>query len=677
MQNFGVNPMVGESRLTSKPWTALCGTLLALPCWANNAAPDPLDQLKRMSFEELMNVEVTSVSRTEEVLRDAAAAVAVVTRDTIRRSGATTVPDALRLVPGIHVGEQTSSSWAVSARGFSNVNSEKLLVLSDTRSIYTPLVSGVSWDVQDYLLDDVERIEVIRGPGAALWGSNAVNGVINITTRSARDTHGFFAQGSVGSFDRDSLALRYGAETDGGVNYRIFGKYLDRGETAHPSTTEDDAWQLAHLGFRTDWDDSARDSFTVQGDAYTGTEGQLLPTISVIGRPGPTGSLDADMSGGNLLARWRRSYDDSSDMQLRAYYDYTNRDDPSFKDTLHTFDLDFQRRFTAYSRHEILWGAAYRVTANRNEPGLIWALEPEDSTDQLFSGFIQDQISFSALRLTLGTKLEHNDFSGFEVQPSVRVAWMPRGNQTLWSAISRAVRVPTRFERDVRVDATDPAGNPVFRLQGNDQFASEELIAYEAGYRWQPLEVLSLDLALFYNDYDELAAVELGTIFVDPVTGQTIIPVESQNKMHGHTTGAELQVEWQPIDGWRLSANYSYIDMDLTPEGLDLNRNERLEGSTPRNLAGLRSLLSLGDRFELDAQLRYQSRILTTPLTLAGEGVDAYTELDLRVGWRVSDQWTFSLMGQNLLHDEHPEFGPLDARGNLERAVYLKAEWRL
>jgi iron complex outermembrane recepter protein len=631
-----------------------------------------------MSFEELMNVEITSVSRTEEALRDAAAAVSVVTRETIRRSGATTIPDTLRLVPGIHVGEQTSSSWAVSSRGFSNVNSEKLLVLSDTRSIYTPLVSGVGWDVQDYLLDDVERIEVIRGPGAALWGSNAVNGVINITTRSARDTHGVYAQGSLGTFDRASAALRYGGETAGGVNYRVFGKYFERDETAHTSTTEDDAWKMAHVGFRTDWDGGASDSFTVQGDAYSGELGQLVPAISVIGRPGPTGPLDVDVSGGNLLARWRRSYDDTSDMQLRAYYDYTNRDDPSFDDTLHTFDLDFQRRFAAFTRHEVIWGVAYRLTSNRNEPGLIWALEPEDSDDQLVSGFIQDQISLNdSLRVTLGTKLEHNDFTGFEVQPSVRLAWAPRDEHTLWAAISRAVRVPTRFERDVRVDASDPAGNPVIRLVGNDDFESEELIAYEAGYRWQPLKTLSLDLALFYNDYEKLATVELGTPFVDPTTGQVVFPVESQNMMNGHTAGAELQVEWQAIEGWRLTASYSHIDMNLTPLGSDFNRNERAEGSSPRNLAGLRSLLSLGGRFELDAQLRYQSRIDTTPLTLEGEGIEPYTELDVRLGWLASEHWSLSLVGQNLLHDEHPEFGPLESRGNLERAAYLKAEWRL
>ena len=661
--------------LTSKSWAAIGAVFIAWPCGANNAAAEPLDELKRMSFEELMNVEVTSVSRTGESQRDAAAAVAVVSREVIRRSGATTIPDALRLVPGIHVGEQTSSSWAVSARGFSNVNSEKLLVLSDTRSIYTPLVSGVGWDVQDYLLDDIERIEVIRGPGAALWGSNAVNGVINITTRSAHDTHGFYAEGALGTFDSTSLGLRYGAQTEGGVSYRVFARYFERGETWHPSTTEDDEWNLSHLGFRTDWERGTRDSFTVQGDAYTGQEGQLVPAITVIGRPGPEGPLTSDMSGGNLLARWRRTYDASSDLQLRAYYDYTRRDDPSYGDTLHTFDLDFQRRFTAFSRHEIVWGAAYRYTANDNEPGLLWALDPEQSNDQLFSGFIQDQIAFSNLRLTLGTKLEHNDFSGFEVQPSVRLAWIPRENHTLWSAISRAVRVPTRFERDIKVDASDPAGNPVIRLLGNPDFAAEELIAYEAGYRWRPLDTLSFDLALFYNDYDKLASLELGTPFVD-TDGRTIIPVESQNMMKGHTDGAELQVEWQPVEAWRLTASYSHIDMDLTPLGQDLNRNEVVEESTPRNLAGLRSLLTLDD-FEIDAQLRYQSTIRSQPLTLEGEGVEPYTELDLRLGWNASEQWNLSLIGQNLLHDHHPEFGPIDSRGELERAVYLKAEWRL
>jgi len=450
---------------------------------------------------------------------------------------------------------------------------------------------------------------------------------------------------------------------------------MERDESSHDAAPNDDQWDMAHVGFRTDWDANLQDAFTVQGDAYSGEAGQLSPAISVIGRPGPQGPLEVGLSGGNVLARWRRSVAEGSDMQLRAYYSYERRDDPSYDDTLHTFDVDFQRSFPAGSRHAIVWGAAYRVTSNRNEPGDIFALEPEQSTDELFSGFIQDQIALTdSVRLTLGTKLEHNDFSGFEVQPSVRLAWVG-GKHTLWAAISRAVRVPTRFERDIAVDITDPAGNPVVRLLGNEDFDAEELIAYEAGYRWRPLDALSVDLAFFYNDYDELAAIELGTPFVDPGDGRTIVPLLFENRMQGRTYGAELLVEWQPVDTWRLTASYSHIDLELTPLGEDLNRNEWVEGSTPRNLAGLRSFLTLADRFEIDAQLRYQSRIDRLPLIVSGEGIDAYSELDLRFGWRVTDQLTLSLIGQSLLHDEHVEFGPPEARGALERAAYLKAEW--
>jgi len=649
--------------------------LAALPALA--VETESLDALKRMSFEELMNVEVTSVSRTEESLRDAAAAIAVVGRETIRRSGATTVPDALRLVPGIHVGQQTSSSWAMSARGFSSITSEKLLVLSDTRSIYTPLFSGVQWDVQDYLLEDIERIEVIRGPGATMWGSNAVNGVINITTRSARDTHGTYLEAGGGTFDRGWAAARYGGETEGGLNYRVFGKYRDRAGTEHPSMVTDDEWSFAHAGFRTDWDGSSRDSFTVQGDAYSGDIGLLVPGTTIIGRPGPQGDLNVDVRGGNVLGRWRRDLGDASDLQLRMYYDYSRRDDPSFLDTLENLDLDFQHRFTALARHEILWGANFRLTKNDNRSGGIFAVVPEHSEDHILGGFIQDQIALGeAVRLTIGTKLEDNDFSGVEVQPSVRLAWAPGTGHTLWSAISRAVRVPTRLERDIAIEATPPGSNPAAFLQGNPDFDSEELIAYEAGYRWQASPALSFDLALFYNDYESLASLEFGEPYIDPFDGRIILPISNLNLTTGHSRGAELQVEWAPLQDWLLSGSYTHIDLSLTPAGDDLNRGEWLEGSTPRHLAGLRSLLTLGDKFELDAQLRYQSRIHSIPSDLTQAGIDSYTELDLRLGWRVSEHWDLSLVGQNLLDDQHAEFGPPEQRGNLERAAYLKASLR-
>lgn len=638
------------------------------------AKPDGLAELKRMSVDELLNVEVTSVSRREEGLRKAAAAVAVLTQEDIRRSGATSMPEALRLVPGLHVARQTASSWGVSARGFSSVNSEKLLVLSDTRSIYTPLFSGVAWDVQDYLLADVERVEVIRGPGAALWGSNAVNGVVNITTRSARDTHGDYLEIGGGDFDRFWAGARHGGES-GGRHYRVFARYFDRADTKNPVATSDDDARLGHLGFRMDWDGAEDASWTVQGDAYAGDMGQLAPAVDVIGRPGPTGQLTTHVSGGNVLARWRRSTGPGSDLQVRAYYDYTRRDDPSFIDTLHTFDVDMQQRLTAIARQEIVWGLSGRLTANSNQGRGIFAVVPDDSDDYLWSGFIQDQISVSdSVALTLGTKLEHNDFSGFEVQPSVRAAWTPNDRHALWAAVSRAVRVPTRFERDVSVDATDPAGNPVYRLIGNPDFASERLVAYEMGYRWQAAPELWLDLALFHNDYDRLVSLELGTPFLDG-TGRTIVPILDRNLGSGRSRGAELLVEWQPRDIWRLSASYSAIDLELESSGLDLNRNVWMEGSTPRGMASLRSLLALG-RLAVDAQFRHHTRIRRLPGDTTGQGIDAYSSLDLRLSWTATPELQITLMGQNLLDEEHAEFGTPATRGTLSRTAWLKAEWR-
>ena len=361
---------------------------------------------------------------------------------------------------------------------------------------------------------------------------------------------------------------------------------------------------------------------------------------------------------------------------MRAYYDYTRRDDPSFLDTLHTFDIDIQQRFAASERHEILWGASYRLTSNRNRSGGVFAVDPEKSDDQLLSGFIQDQMTLAeSVQLTIGTKLEENDFSGFEVQPSIRLAWSPRADQTVWWAVSRAARVPTRLERDIAVEATPPGNNPVVRLLGNDDFKAERLTAYEVGYRFQPVTNLSFDLALFYNDYERLASLEFGTFFVGP-DGRLVVPIVNENLTSGRTRGAELQLEWSPADYWHLTAVYTHLDMSLTPSGADNNRGEWFEGSTPRGMVGLRSWLSLGERFDVDAQFRHQSRIRQMPVAFMGEGVDAYSELDVRLGWRASSQWELSLVGQNLLDDQHAEFGPLAGRGEIERGAYLKATWR-
>ncbi len=645
------------------------------PATAQEEAGTPA-ALKHLSIEQLMDVEVTSVSRSRESLLGAAAAVAIVTDEDIRRSGATTIPDALRFVPGVFVASQTANSWSVSSRGFSSVNSQDLLVLSDTRSIYTPLFSGVFWDVQDYLMADIDRIEVIRGPGAALWGSNAVNGVINIDTKSSRDTQGGYVEAATGTQERVLAAARYGGQLADHAYYRVFGKYSDWDSELHPPGSSSDDWRLGSVGWRSDWQSTANDTLTLQGDLYDGSVGLVSPSVDIIGRPGPQGRLRVGVSGGNLLGRWQHTFDDSSDLQTRLYYDRTHRNDPSFRDDLDTIDLDVQHRFAFAARQEITWGLSYRFMNDRNEGKGVFALTPPASRDRLYSGFVQDQLSWrDILHVTLGTKLEHNDFSGFEVQPSVRAAWDMASTRTLWAAISRAVRVPTRIERDVDIDVTDPAGNPVARLLGNRDFHAEQLLAYELGYRWQVEPTLFVDLAGFYNHYTGLASLEFGTPFIDPTSGQTIIPVLDQNLMDGRAEGLECSVTFSPRTWWRLSMNYSYLDMGLRAHGLDLNRGQLAAGSTPRNQVGLRSYLDLPRGFELDLQFRALSAIDSLPQSPTGEGLAGYRELDARLGWLLHQGLRLSLDGRNLLHAHHVEFGEPGQRSAIRRSVYGKVAW--
>lgn len=657
--------------------TALTFVALAC-CFAGAAAATSerqlqVDYLKQLSFEELMDIEVTSVSKTEESLAGAAAAITVVTSEDIRRSGATTVPEALRFVPGMHVARRNSNSWAVSSRGFSSVNSEKLLVLTDTRSIYTPLYSGVFWDVQDYLLQDVDRIEVIGGPGAALWGSNAVNGVINITTKSARQTQGVYSEALVGT-EEQSLSARYGGQTAGGVSYRVFGRHFDRDSSYKPASVSEDEWRMSHIGFRSDWDTSDANALTVQGDAYRATVGQFAPSVAIGTRPGASGDLESRLQGGNVLGRWRHTLSGTSDLQLRAYYDRTLRDDPSFRDELQTADVDFQHRLAPTAAQELLWGLNYRRTHNRNTSKFILALEPRSSEDNVVSAFLQDQITLAEpVRLTLGTKFEYNDFSGFEVQPNVRMSWQLSPRRMWWAAVSRAVRVPTRLERDIAVDATDPAGNPVVRLLGNEDFESEELLAYEAGYRWQAFDRLALDVSVYHNVYEGVASLEFGSPFI-AADGRTVIPIVNRNLNDAEADGVGLLATFAVQKFWRLMGTYSYVDLHVEPRGADLNRGRLIAGATPRHQFGLRSVLDIAPRWQLDVQLRHHTAIRSSQDIPTG-GIDEYTEMDVRGAWRFSDDIEFSLVGQNLLHKRHTEFGSPQARGEIERSVYGKFAW--
>jgi iron complex outermembrane receptor protein len=657
------------------PSLALLACALSASANAMNAALASTESLKKLSIEELMDVEVTTVSRSVERLGSAAAAIAVVTNEDIRRSGATTIAETLRGVPGLHVARRNSNSWAIASRGFSSINSEKLLVLSDARSLYTPLVSGVAWDVQDYLLQDIDRIEVIRGPGAALWGSNAVNGVINIITKHSRDTQDLYMEAAAGDLDEVLAGVRYGGTLGDRGHFRVFAKYSERDGTYHPGRESDDNWDLAQVGVRGDFDLSARDALMVQAATYDGEVGQLAPAITVIGRPGPTGQLTSSLRGGHVLGRWVRTIDEHSLWRVRLYYDRTRRDDPSFLDELDTIDFDVQNGFALFDRHSILWGLNYRYTDHRNVGAGLFNLEPGTSRDRVISGFVQDQIALAdGLRLTVGTKLEDNDFSGFEVQPSVRLAWDVTPAHMVWGSISRAARIPTRVERDIAVEVTPPGSDPQALLLGSREFDSEELIAYEAGYRWHASSRLSVDIATYYNRYDGLVSLEFGDPYLGS-DGRTVLPIENTNLTDGTAHGIEALVTYAPRENWRLSAIYSFTKLSLDPRGMDVNRGEFYEGATPRHQAGLRSLLDLPRGVQFDLHFYYVDELERLPDIDTGEGIDAYTKLDVRLGWQATEQLELSIVGQNLLDNRHIEFGTPEARGEIERNVYAKVTW--
>lgn len=660
-----------------RPITTLAAvSALLAPAGAAAGQDGPMDlqALKRMTILELSQVQVTSVSRRTESLGGAAAAVAVITHEDLQRSGARTIPDALRAVPGIYVGQRNANSWAVASRGFSSINSEKLLVLSDTRSVYTPLFSGVFWDMQNFIHEDIERIEVIRGPGATQWGSNAVNGVINITTRHARDTQGWFAEAGTGSEEQASVAVRHGARLGERGHYRVFGQYFERDASHLEDASSPDDWHVARVGFRADWEAGSRDHLTLQGAWQDGKVGLVGPAVTIIGLPGPPPPLRVQVNGGNLLARWSRDLGPDAELQLRAYYDHSYRNDPSYIDQLDVADVDFQHQFRSGAQ-QLTWGINYRRSNNANRGRGAFALARERSVDEVYGGFIQDQIALGDhLELTLGTKLEHNDFSGFEIQPSLRAAWqLPRGH-TLWAAVSRAVRVPTRVERDMAIELAPPGTDPTAIWFGNPDFDAERLLAWELGYRRQISASVDVDLAAFLNRYRGLASVESGDAYIDPRDGRTVTPIFTRNLSKGRSAGGEALLRFSPTPSWRLVASYAFLDAQVDPQGLDLNDGEAAERSTPRHQFGLRSALNIGD-VQLDASLRRVGAIGRNMQAGSDDVIGAYTELDLRAAW-VRRQFEFAVTLQNLLHRRHVEFGSVTHRGSIERSIRASIAWR-
>lgn len=636
-----------------------------------------------MDLESLMRIEVTSVSKRPEKLSDAAAAIYVITNEDIRRSGVTSIPEALRLAPGLEVARQDSHTWAISSRGFNDEFANQLLVLIDGRSVYTPLFAGVYWDVQDLVLEDINRIEVIRGPGASLWGANAVNGVINITTRRAKDTQGLLVSGGGGNEERGFGTVRYGGKLGEKAHYRVYAKYLNRDDSALPDGSDaNDNWSMWRGGFRFDWEPDDENLYTLQGDIYTGELNQsvLVPRLTP-----PYAEVLQDkvhVGGGNVLGRWSHQFSDTSELSFKAYYDRTERDRVVFAETRDTFDLDLQHRFQLWGWHDIVVGLGYNLTSDNLDNTFAVSFDPTERTDSLYSAFFQDEMELirERLRLTLGTKIEHNDYTGWEFQPNARLSLTITEKQTAWFAASRAISTPSRAEDDIRINRmVIPPGvlgpAPVLVSQfGSRDMDSKELIAFELGYRIQPHERVTFDLAAFYSIYDRQRSIEQGPPFVEPSPPppHVVLPFTINNLIEGEVYGGELASSFQPTDWWRLRVNYTVWSIQLhKKDGSNDSMLEGAEDDSPNHQVGVRSMMDLPNNFELDLGLRYVD-------ALQNRDVPAYTAFDARLGWRPNKHWEFSIVGQSLFN-VHPEFAPSFIQTQtteVEMSVYGKVTFR-
>jgi iron complex outermembrane receptor protein len=602
------------------------------------------------------------------------------------------------MVPGVQVARIDANKWAVSIRGLNGRFANKLLVLMDGRSLYTQIFSGVFWDVQDTIIEDIDRIEVIRGPGAALWGANAVNGVINIITKSAKETTGGLASAGGGTEERAFAAARYGMELGKATDLRLYAKYNDRDNGVDASGNQTyDAWRTTRGGFRLDSQTTDRDTLTLQGDYYDGKRGETrpiyrLPTLldPAISRPV---NADHGASGGNILSRWQRTLSDASGISLQFYYDHAEVDVIGTQGKTDLLDMEFQHRLGYGSFHDIVWGLGYRFYSDDIEEAYALSLFPQRKETQLFSVFLHDEISLlpERLSLILGSRVEHNYYSGFEIQPNGRLLWTPTPQHTLWAAISRAVRTPSRGDQDLRwipEIISPPLAPPVpfpanqlpavVMVSGSPDFRSEDLLAYELGYRTEPLAHVSLDIATFYNVYDHLRTIRLREMGVDSPASPThfIIQYETSNDLRGYTYGAELKVSWTPLAWWRLQTSYSYlkIAMKMDNNTTDPHNEEDAEGGGPRHQFSIRSWFDIGRKVELDLSVRGADRLPS----IGGGNIPAYITLDARLAWKPVKYLELSLIGQNLLQNHHEEFRPelmYTLPTEVERSVYGKVTW--
>jgi iron complex outermembrane receptor protein len=610
--------------------------------------------LSNMSIEELAQIEVTSVSKSAQPLSNAPSAIYVITHDDILRSGALTLPEMLRLAPNLQVAQTSANAYVITARGMSGSPSaqnlpNKLLVLIDGRSVYTPLYSGVYWDMQDVLPDDIERIEVISGPGATLWGANAVNGVINVITRKSGVTQGVSLSAAAGADER-SAGLRYGGTAGETLSYRLYvqGYEDDQTKTAAGAPAQDDWWRVQG-GFRVDWAASSQDAVMLQGNAYDGSRAQ-------------PGAPHADIRGRNILLRWNRTAASGSALQVQAYYDRTERDTDGSGFSIDAFDLDVQHSFALGSRNDVVWGGGIRVSRHdlRGVPQFFFV--PQRRTLKLANAFVQDTLRIGeSVRLTLGLKLEDDPYSGAALLPNARATWQPGANMTLWAAASRAIRSPTPFDRDV----VEKVGTIEF-IVGGPAFRTEKLTAFELGGRAQPSSNLSLSVSGFYNRYDDLRSIEFNRV--------TLFPLEWGNQIRGHTWGFEAWGDYGVTPWWKLSAAFSLLKEKFTfsPNATSLLLpglpGVEQQGNDPEYQASLKSSMNVGSKASLDGALRFVG-------ARPEPRVSSYVELDARAAYNLSAQVQLSVTARNLLHARHQEYPAAEANP-VTRKVLAGLQWR-
>jgi iron complex outermembrane recepter protein len=677
--------------------------MLAFPAWTLAAPAD--DALFDLSLDELLDLEVTSVSKKSQPISAAAAAVFVITGDDIRRSGVTTVPDALRMAPGVQVAQVDANKWAISARGFSGRFSNKLLVLMDGRSLYTPLFSGVFWDAQDVMLEDIERIEVIRGPGSTLWGANAVNGVINIITKQAAETQGTLVSAGLGDEERGSASLRFGDRLGDLGHYRVYARYFDRdgGRLAETGDDAGDDWHQGRAGFRADLALDSDTELTIQGDAYRGDSGETMATPTLT-PPSYVEVADRNQafSGFNLLARWSQRLANQDQLTLQGYFDSTRREQAFLEEDRYTFDLDFDYRTLRFPGHDLLFGLGYRRTVDDIGNSALISLVPDSTAGELFSAFVQDDITLVPDRwsLILGSKFEHNDATGLEFQPNARLLWTPDERRSLWASVTRSVRTPGRIDQHLRMlNSVLPPGtaiNPTpvpsaVYLQADADNGSEVLMAYEAGFKFQADTHLAIDVAIFYSEYDNLRSFSAGPVrcepvntlpvpscLFDPTTTNLVADATLGESGSGRSHGVELVADWRPRPTWRLQAAYSYLDVDTdAPAGARVVEEAQ---RNPRHQFSLRSGFNPRPDIDVDLWLRHMDDFAVSQIALGDHvEVGSYTELDARIAWRPNARAEIALVGRNLLDSSHMEFYSETsdlARVEVERSVHLQLRYR-